>query len=194
MAKRDVRSEVLGAVYAVCADVGLENLTTKRISEAANASEAMIYYHFKNKADILEKAFLNIHTQIDEQFKKTFMEQKLVLENDFQRVCFETWKVYYDFWRTHPAETDFYDSFIHSHYISTELWQRDNASYVFFMAVFGRLIADLAQKRGAGAFIFIWAMVIQSALTLAKRSIKSGEELTPETEAMISRLLGAMIA
>ena len=41
MAKRDVRGEVLAAVYAVCADVGLENLTTKRISEAANASEAI---------------------------------------------------------------------------------------------------------------------------------------------------------
>lgn len=47
MSKRDVRSDVLEAVYDVCERFGLENLTTKKLGDEAHCSEAMIYYHFK---------------------------------------------------------------------------------------------------------------------------------------------------
>ena len=47
ISKRDVRSDVLEAVYDVCERFGLENLTTKKLGEEAHCSEAMIYYHFK---------------------------------------------------------------------------------------------------------------------------------------------------
>ena len=46
--------------------------------------------------------------------------------------------LYYGYWRDHPAQRAFYDAFIHSHYITNELWLRDNASYVFFTSMFGR--------------------------------------------------------
>lgn len=193
MAKRDVRQDAINSVYAVCADVGLENLTTNRISRAAGTSEAMIYYHFKNKTDILKAAFLNIHTEIDGLFRSAFAERGLALELDEKKVCLETWKVYYCYWRDNPAKTDFYDSFIHSHYISAELWNTDNASYMFFMAAFGKLMQRLADKYGHSAYIFIWSMVVESAITLAKRTVKTGDDLTPQAEEMVARILGAML-
>ena len=57
MAKRNVREDALRAVYKVCSQVGPENLSTKKLSEEIHASEAMIYYHFKNKQAILEEAY-----------------------------------------------------------------------------------------------------------------------------------------
>ena len=42
MSKRDVRSDVLEAVYDVCERVGLENLKTKNLGEEAHCSEARI--------------------------------------------------------------------------------------------------------------------------------------------------------
>ena len=145
MSKRDVRADVLQAVCDVCCKHGLEHLTTKKLGEEARCSEAMIYYHFKSKQEILEATFLHIHGEIDAVFREHFIERGLVLERDTYNVCVETWMLYYGYWRDHPAQRAFYDAFIHSHYITNELWLRDNASYVFFTSMFGRLMGDVAQ-------------------------------------------------
>ena len=138
MSKRDVRADVLQAVCDVCCKHGLEHLTTKKLGEEARCSEAMIYYHFKSKQEILEATFLHIHGEIDAVFREHFIARGLVLERDTYNVCVETWMLYYGYWRDHPAQRAFYDAFIHSHYITNELWLRDNASYVFFTSMFGK--------------------------------------------------------
>ena len=194
MAKRDVRGEVLAAVYAVCADVGLENLTTKRISEAANASEAMIYYHFKNKTDILEKAFLNIHTQIDNIFREHFINGGRMLEKDMFDVCVETWMLYYKYWREHPAQRAFYESFIHSRFISEELWLRDNASFVFFTSMFGQLMGKIAETSGELVFSFIWSVIIESAIAMAKRTNGTDGALDERVKQIMSGVLQVILS
>ena len=193
MTKRDVRAEVLAAVYSVCAEVGLENLTTKRISEAANASEAMIYYHFKNKTDILEKAFLNIHSQIDDIFRENFISRGFVLEKNLAEVCAETWMLYYGYWKAHPAQRAFYESFIHSRFVSTELWLRDNASYVFFSSVFGSLMGRVAEKSGKTAFSFIWTVIIESAISMAKRALETGEDPDEQVKQIMLGVFNAIL-
>ena len=151
MSKRDVRADVLQEVCDVCCKHGLEHLTTKKLGEEARCSEAMIYYHFKSKQEILEATFLHIHGEIDAVFREHFIARGLVLERDTYNVCVETWMLYYGYWRDHPAQRAFYDAFIHSHYITNELWLRDNASYVFFTSMFGRLMGDVAQARFSSA-------------------------------------------
>lgn len=194
MAKRNVKEEALQAVYDVCARVGLENLSIKRISEQIHASEAMIYYHYKSKTDILEKAFLAVHSRIDEVFRQHFIEEGLVLERDTLKVCTQTWMLYYGFWRDHPAETAFYDAFIHSHYISTELWRKDNASYVFFASMFGRLMGDIERKTGESVFAFIWSVIIESAIIMAKRAQDTGKDLDEQARKTICRVLSAILS
>ena len=194
MAKRNVRELTLNAVYDVCSRVGLENLSTKRLSEEINASEAMIYYHFKNKQAILEEAFLNIHREIDELFRTHFIAKGLVLERDTLAVCTETWMVYYGYWRDHPAQRAFYDAFIHSHYVNGELWRRDNASYVFFASMFGRLMGDIEQKTGESVFAFIWSIIIESAIAMARRAQATGSDMDAVAQKMIGRVLAAILS
>ena len=64
---------------------------------------------------------------------------------------------------------------------------------MFFMAAFGKLMQRLADKYGHSAYIFIWSMVVESAITLAKRTVKTGDDLTPQAEEMVARILGAML-
>ena len=193
MSKRDVRSDVLRAVYDVCEKFGLENLTTKKLGEEAHCSEAMIYYHFKSKQKILEAAFLRIHGEIDSLIRDAFISRGLMLDKDTLNVCVETWMLYYGYWRDHPAERVFYDSFIHSRFISTELWLKDNASYVFFASMFGRLMGDIAQSSGSAVFAFIWPVIIESAIVMARRANDTGEDLDDKAKDMIGRVLGAML-
>jgi AcrR family transcriptional regulator len=49
-----VRDAIIAATLALIADSGLSNLTTKEIAERAGASEASIYYHFADKAALVE--------------------------------------------------------------------------------------------------------------------------------------------
>lgn len=194
MSKRDVRSEVILAVYGVCAEHGLENLTTKKLSEESHCSEAMIYYHFRSKKEILEAAFLNIHSEIDAIFRNHFIEKGLVLERDTFNVCLETWMLYYAYWRDRPARRAFYDAFIHSNFVTKELWMRDNASYVFFSSMFGRLMGDIAQASGESAFALIWPIIIESAIQMARRANETGEGIDENAKALIGKVLQAILS
>lgn len=49
-----MRDAIIEATLALIADSGLSNLTTKEIAERAGASEASIYYHFADKAALVE--------------------------------------------------------------------------------------------------------------------------------------------
>lgn len=193
MSKRDVRSDVLEAVYDVCERFGLENLTTKKLGDEAHCSEAMIYYHFKSKQEILEAAFLNIHSEVDSLFREHFLEKGLVLERDTLNVCVETWMIYYAYWRDHPARRAFYDGFIHSRFVTRELWLKDNASYVFFASMFGRLMGDIAQNTGEAVFAFIFPVIIESAIAMAKRQNDTGEELDETAKKLIGSVLSAVL-
>ena len=194
MTKRDVRAETFHAVYSVCMDSGLENVTTKRLSEESNCSEAMIYYHFASKKEILEQAFLSIHGEIDAAIEKYFTENKLDLEGDnvFQ-ICLDTWMLYYRYWRNHPARRAFYDAFIHSHYISEKLWTQNNAAYTFFSQMFGKLMGSIAENMGHKAFAFIWPVIIESAIIMARRANETGELLDEESKQMIGRILQSIL-
>lgn len=49
-----MRDAIVEATLAVIADSGVANLTTKEIADKAGASEASIYYHFADKAALVE--------------------------------------------------------------------------------------------------------------------------------------------
>ncbi len=194
MARREVKEETLEAVYSISAKLGLENITTKRIAEEIKASEAMIYYHYKNKQDIYKQAFLNIHKEIDAIFKNYFMSKGLVLDDDKANICLETWLLYYGYWRDNPNKRAFYDSYIHSHYITKEIWTTDNASYIFFSSVFGRLMGNLERNTSEGVFAFIWSIIIESAISMAKVHDVSNKEIAENAKKIIGKILEAILS
>ena len=57
---------ISGAVHAV-AEYGLENVTTKKISDCAQVNEALIFRYYKSKDDFLLKAFLEVGAEIAQE-------------------------------------------------------------------------------------------------------------------------------
>jgi len=62
------RQEVLAATYRVIERVGLEEATTRRISEEAGYSNGVLAHYFKNKDDILVSALELAHAHVRERF------------------------------------------------------------------------------------------------------------------------------
>ena len=127
-------------------------------------------------------------------FKRAFAERSFSLAADTYTVCLETWLLYYGYWRDNPEKTAFYDTFIHSRYITHELWTNNNASYVFFTTVFGGLMHNLVSNTGETAFAYVWQVIIDSAISMAKRANAAGEELDESAKDMIGRVLQSILS
>lgn len=59
MAKRNTRMAILEAAERVGRRVGLARVTTKEVAAEAECSEAAIYYHFKDRTDLLAEVVAN---------------------------------------------------------------------------------------------------------------------------------------
>jgi AcrR family transcriptional regulator len=69
---RGVRESILAATLALISDRGLATLTTKEIAERAGASEASIYYHFADKAALVEGVIFDAVLKPLEEFAAEF--------------------------------------------------------------------------------------------------------------------------
>ncbi len=52
-----IRDAILSATLSLVEEEGLRRLTTKEIAERAGASEASVYYHFKDKVGLVQAVF-----------------------------------------------------------------------------------------------------------------------------------------
>jgi AcrR family transcriptional regulator len=67
-----VREAILDATLAAISESGLANLTTKEIADRAGASEASIYYHFADKAALVEGVIIDAVLQPLHEFAEIF--------------------------------------------------------------------------------------------------------------------------
>jgi AcrR family transcriptional regulator len=70
-----VREAILETTLTLIADVGVSRLTTKEIARAGGFSEASIYYHFADKAALLEGAILDGVLAPFQEFAASFAQR-----------------------------------------------------------------------------------------------------------------------
>jgi AcrR family transcriptional regulator len=70
-----VREAILETTLSLIADVGVSRLTTKQIARVGGFSEASIYYHFADKAALLEGAILEGVLAPFQEFAAAFAER-----------------------------------------------------------------------------------------------------------------------
>ncbi len=58
--KTDTKSRILDTALALFNERGTANVTTNHIAEALNMSPGNLYYHFRNKAEIVRELFARI--------------------------------------------------------------------------------------------------------------------------------------
>lgn len=188
MEKLSLKLKLIEAVCNVVASEGLEKATTKKICKEIKTPETTIYYYYKSKKGLLEAAFAEINRQIDIALGVTY-DSLSNNRNNIEEVALSIWKSYLDFWINHRDYTMFYDIYIHSHYISPDVWLRQIPIFVRFESVFRPLMHYIRQSTDANSYYFVWSVIINSAITLAKQSILTGK---PVTEATLN-IAGEMI-
>ncbi len=111
-----------GAVLAV-AHKGLENISTRDISEYCHVNESYIYRYFDSKEDLLSKTFATV----DRQFQSVILENFPVLKYeslDYEMRCELLWKHCWDHILTKPDSLTFYVRYYYSssyqHYARAE--------------------------------------------------------------------------
>jgi AcrR family transcriptional regulator len=67
-----VREAILAATLLIISERGLAHLTTKEIADCACASEASIYYHFADKAALIEAVIVDSVLRPLEEFAASF--------------------------------------------------------------------------------------------------------------------------
>jgi AcrR family transcriptional regulator len=70
-----VREAILDATLGLISEIGVSRLTTKEIARAGGFSEASIYYHFADKAALLEGAILEGVLAPFQEFAAAFAER-----------------------------------------------------------------------------------------------------------------------
>ncbi|MBP2643634.1 MAG: transcriptional regulator, TetR family [Firmicutes bacterium] len=54
--RRDIKTSVINATTELITEIGINDLTTAKIAERSRTAETVIYRHFKNKQDVINKA------------------------------------------------------------------------------------------------------------------------------------------
>src|ERR1044072_99970 len=62
-----MRFRLLASTLEVVGQVGLENLTIRRVSESAGVSVGLVHHHFQNKGDLVHKTFVYLIRRVREQ-------------------------------------------------------------------------------------------------------------------------------
>jgi TetR/AcrR family transcriptional regulator, transcriptional repressor of bet genes len=62
-----MRLKLIDATLAVVGEVGLENLTIRRVSDSAEVSVGLIHHHFENKRSLVYKTFEHLVRRVREQ-------------------------------------------------------------------------------------------------------------------------------
>jgi TetR/AcrR family transcriptional regulator, transcriptional repressor of bet genes len=65
-----MRLKLVDATLAVVGDVGLENLTIRRVSDHAGVSVGLVHHHFENKRSLVYKTFEHLIRGVREQLVK----------------------------------------------------------------------------------------------------------------------------
>jgi AcrR family transcriptional regulator len=93
---RNMDQKLLEAGKAIIMEDGISGLQLRRVAERADVNLAMIYYHFKDKQDFIQKLLEKIY---EEFFKEFSLEMET--ESDPEKRLRKAWQVIAQHVRTH---------------------------------------------------------------------------------------------
>lgn len=189
--KTDTRQILIETVYDLTAELGVENVTVRKICERAGVNSQSVYYYFGNKEGLFKEAFSSLYREIDAE-----MLQKLggsALKNAcFADSAMAFWEVFLEYMAARPHKALFYNRYRNSNYINDDIWLAQKDSLVFFNEVFGTYMRDVFESVNKDAYFVIWSVILDTAIMLALRSAKTGEPVTDQMKRSIHVFLGSL--
>ena len=72
MRGRQTKQKILNMAGELFAENGFDGTSVDSIANAAGVNKALIYYHFKDKDDIIRSLFQNVMTEVDAHLQQVF--------------------------------------------------------------------------------------------------------------------------
>lgn len=110
------KDKLINATIEAIFTEGLYGVTTAKIAEKAELSEAMIYKHFKNKSQMIIQTFLGIKAELNQ-----FIESKIAGEKDFEAICYKIWLANVDYFVQNSKKLRVLNQVEHSNFMSDDI-------------------------------------------------------------------------
>ncbi len=111
--KENMRQAIIDAAVTIVAQYGLDKTTTRLIATEANLNEMYLYRCFKNKEDILSKAFYAKDVDFVRHIHKALPVMRATTLTWKER-CFQLWKTCWEFVLKKPDDCRFYIQYYYS--------------------------------------------------------------------------------
>ena len=175
----DNKQKLIKAVYEVTAASGIENATIDKICKIVKVSKQVVYNHYANKEALFERAFSAVFVDFDAEMREKY-ETRGLTENDisFSELSVLFWNEFLEFMVRNPNMALYFSRYRKSGYMTDEIWQSQEKNHKFFTNLFGKSMRSVYECEDRSAYVFIWSVAIDAALSLAIRNAKKAEPVT----------------
>ncbi|MEA5039170.1 MAG: TetR/AcrR family transcriptional regulator [Clostridiaceae bacterium] len=184
-------ARIMDAAIRAVREMGLENLTTRRIAQLAETSPGNMYTFFSGKEELLEQCFYKVDKEIAALFTRVALPSDMIRNDPIGGVR-KLWYIYFDYLMKNPDKTIFYYRFRTSASFPEFQRRRDESYFVPFL----RLAEQLGRRSLVSGRInadVLWIYVLNTTLMYAKYIIEGVLPDTPATaESIFALLLGGL--
>lgn len=153
--------KIIQKTIHISANLGLENLSTKKVSTACEISEGSLFNYFKNKNELLVQCLYSIDHDIDAVLSDVpinILEIKKTIRN--------LWFSYFNYLIQHGDNAKFYRQFRHSSYYTDEVIKGQDKSFSFFTGFLAKVLPSFQINTD-----IFWVYVIETTLNFAVRVV-----------------------
>ena len=184
--EEESRALMMEAAIRIVARHGFEGFTTKKWAAEAGVAEGSLYYHFDDKGDLLNQAFIYIDREmaaICSDISAAGLDKAGV-----RALAEELWKKFYHYLIDHPDRTMYYYRFRTSPRYTAEIREVQETYLGSFLSTF-RAISDVT---GIGRHIdwtILWNYILDTTTALAFRMVAEGGGCGKERERQILHVM-----
>ncbi len=183
------RSLMMNAAIKIVEQYGFEGFTTKKWAAVCGVAEGSLYYHFKNKDDLLTQTYLMIDEEVVQLFKSVREQYDEV--NSLEQVrdfLTAVWKKYYSYLLNEPAKTLFFYRFHASPRCNAEIQAIRMEHLDQSLNYLGRIGEGMNGKSDV-EWNMLWTFIIETTNAYAFRVITGGRRGSEEELQQVSSLL-----
>lgn len=180
MGSKATKELFMEKTIAAVARVGMENLRTKMVADAAGFSEATMFRFFADKDEMLCETFLEVDSRISNMFLACFKPKEFE-ESNFEEALYAIWKSVFSYLLTNPEETLYLIRFRYSALYTDEIRKKRMAYNGSFEKAYEYIFERNASSKDTYQG-FLINYLFEMTICFAEKVISGRIRLTGEME------------
>lgn len=153
------KEDILNATIQLVGDIGLENVTTKKVAAHCGISEGSVFNYYQSKKNLLTQCLYHIDQQID-----NVLQQVPISPAELMPSVQGLWFTYFEYLVSHGDYAKYYRAFRHSSYYTEEVVAGQDQSFTYFSKLLRSNVPMLPFNIN-----IMWVYIIETTLNFAIR-------------------------